>query len=207
MRLLGREPFFDLSTAAQLTSEDRVQLRTQLSRWMKAGKLLSLRRGMYTFAEPYRGTKLNPAQLANHLYRPSYLSGLWALSYYGLIPEKVELFTSVTTRVPRRFENAFGTFAYRHIKQSGFSGYAPITIGDAKVLLAKPEKALIDIWYLSEGEWTEERMREMRFALSGSIDPDTLMEYARRMESPRLERAVDVCLTHFTSDEEGTREL
>ena len=63
---------------------------------------------MYTLSETYRRTPVTPAVLANALYRPSYLSGLWALGHYDLIPERVVRFTSVTSRVPRRFENPVG---------------------------------------------------------------------------------------------------
>ena len=55
-------------------------------------------RGMYTFADRYRRVPVSPAALANALYSPSYVSGLWALGFYGLIPEGVSSYTSVTTR-------------------------------------------------------------------------------------------------------------
>jgi hypothetical protein len=90
---------------------------------MKQGKVIGLRRGMYTLAETYRRAPLTPAALANQLYRPSYLSGLWALGYHDLIPERVVWLTNVTARVPRRFGNPFGVFDYRNIKQDCFFGY------------------------------------------------------------------------------------
>ncbi|OGV42455.1 MAG: hypothetical protein A2X46_11370 [Lentisphaerae bacterium GWF2_57_35] len=31
------------------------------------------------------------------------------------------------------------------------------------VLVAEPEKALLDFWYLSRGRWSMQRMGEMRF--------------------------------------------
>jgi len=49
--------------------KERADLRTQLYRWTRTGKLLSLRRGMYTLADRYRKVPLNRAELANHLYR------------------------------------------------------------------------------------------------------------------------------------------
>jgi predicted transcriptional regulator of viral defense system len=58
----------------------------------------------------------HPAVLASQIYRPSYLSFHWALGYYGLIPERAVVYTSATTRVPRRFENALGRFRYIHVK-------------------------------------------------------------------------------------------
>lgn len=186
MDLLGKQPFFDLAMAAQLSRERRHTLRVQLHRWVRQGKLIALRRGMYAWPEKIRGVPLNPAALANALYHPSYLSGLWALGFYGLIPEKVVVYTSVTTRGPRRFENAAGVFEYRHIKQETFFGYTASDVAGSRVLVARPEKALLDYWYLSRGAWTAERMAEMRFQNCDLVRNGLLERFARRFQSPRL---------------------
>ena len=103
VKLTGAMPCFDLALLAQAFDDRREAIRVQLSRWMKQGKVIGLRRGMYTLSATYRRAPLTPAVLANQLYRPSCLSGLWALGHYDLIPERVVRFTSVTSRVPRRF--------------------------------------------------------------------------------------------------------
>ena len=205
--MLRRLPYFDLATVVQLSGERRSTLGTQLNRWIKAGKLLSLRRGMYAFPERYRQLPINPAELANQLYRPSYVSGLWALGFYGLIPEKVVMYTSVTTRVPRRFENELGVFNYRHVKQDAFFAYQPVEIQEDKVLLAEPEKALLDLWHLTKGAWTLERMAEMRFQYGEVIDAAKLKAYAETFHSPRLQRAAATWCQLACMEEEGTVDL
>ena len=205
--MLGEQPYFDLATVVQLSGEQRAKTRTQLYRWIKAGKVVSLRRGVYALADVYRHGSMHPACLANVLYRPSYLSGLWALGFYGLIPEKVVIYTSVTSRVPRRFENTFGVFDYRHVKRGAFFGYRISEIQQDKVLMADPEKALLDLWYLSEGEWTVARMAEMRFQHRDAVDASKLRTYAAVFDSPRLMRAVDVWCGMANEEEEGSVEL
>ena len=106
VEMFGKEGFFDLASVVQLTEERRESIRMQLYRWCKAGKLLSLRRGMYALPEAYNSSAINPAELANKLYNPSYISTYWAMGYYGLIPEKVVTYTSVTSRVSRSFSNS-----------------------------------------------------------------------------------------------------
>ena len=207
MEILAGQPFFDLATVVQLSGENRAQVRTQLYRWARAGKLVPLRRGMYTLADRYRKAPLNPAELANHIYRPSYLSGLWALGFYGLIPEKVATFTSVTSRVPRRFENPLGLFEYRHLKQSAFFGYRVVEVSASKVLLAEPEKALLDLWHLGKGRWTEKRMGEMRFQNQDVVDQARLEQYAIVFDSPRMQRAARTWNALARVDREGTVEL
>jgi len=205
--LVAGQPFFDLATAVQLSGEQRAGLRTQLYRWVKQGKLLRLRRGMYALADRFRKVPINPAELANHLYRPSYLSGLWALGFYGLIPEKVETFTSVTPRVPRQFQNELGNYEYRNVKQSAFFGYRNASLQGSQVLLAEPEKALLDLWHLGQGTWSEARMTEMRFQNQDAVNPDKLEEYADRFDSPRLRRATKLWCGLTRLDQGGTVEL
>ena len=201
---LGGQPFFDLATVRQLSGEPRERLRTQLHRWVRARKLLPLRRGLYSLTDHYRRVAVNPAELANQLYRPSYLSGHWALGFYGLIPEGVVTYTSVTTRVPRTFDNAFGQFEYRHVKAVAFFGYRMVSIQGQNVTLADPEKAILDLWHLGKGKWTEDRMREMRFQNRDAIDPTRLEAYAARYESPRLLAAVGTWLAQAAEELEGT---
>ena len=183
---LGNHTFFDLATVVQLANERRETVQVQLYRWCKSGKLIPLRRTMYALPEPYISQPINPAELANHLYHPSYLSTHWALGYYGLIPERVASHTSIPSRVTRSFENAFGMFHYQHIKAPAFFGYHPVQLDGRKVLIAEPEKALLDLWYFEKGKWTEERMSEMRFQNRELVDSARLREYAQWFESPRI---------------------
>jgi predicted transcriptional regulator of viral defense system len=207
VEFVGAMACFDLPLLAQGFGERRDTIRVQLSRWMKGGKLIGLRRGMYTLPEAYRRAPLAPATLANQLYRPSYLSGLWALGYYDLIPERVIWLTSVTSRVPRRFENPFGVFDYRNLKRDAFFGYLTVQYGRESVLVAEPEKALLDHWHLTPGEWTSERLIEMRYQHTDQAAEAKLRAYAERFRSPRLCRAVGRWLTLAAEEDKETVSL
>ena len=147
--LAGKLVWFDLPLVVQTFGGDRPGIRVQLSRWIHQGKVVALRRGMYTLSDPYRKVPVAPAVLSNALYRPSYLSGLWASSFHGLIPERVVWLTAVSPRVPRRFENPLGVFEYRCIKQALFFGYTAVPYGGQEILVADPAKALLDHWHLT----------------------------------------------------------
>jgi len=207
VKFLGQEGYFDLAALVQLAGERRESLCIQLHRWCKDGKLLALRRGMYVFPEVGGLTKINPAELANRLYTPSYISTYWALGYYGLIPEKVVTYTSVTSRVTRSFSNALGVFSYQSLKPAAFFGYRLMTMGDKRVLIADPEKALLDLWYLEHGAWSRERMEAMRFQNQDVIDEEKLHAYARRFQSPRLVKTVVEWTRVTRLENEGTVEL
>lgn len=200
--LLGSRPWFDLATVVQLSGEARRDVVNQLHRWSRAGKLIPLRRGMYTLADRYRHVAVPPATLANALCFPSYLSGLWALSFHGLIPEAVPVHTSVTTRGPADFENAYGMFRYTSIKRSFFFGYHSVAVAGSEVLVATAEKALLDLFHLNPGVWDRDRMIEMRFQQTEVVDRDRLHAYARRIGKPRIGRAVAVWLA-CSAEQEG----
>jgi hypothetical protein len=61
-------------------------------------------------------------------------------------------------RVPRTFKNDLGQFQYNHIKHKLFFGFGKPQNLSETFLMAEPEKALLDLWYLSSGPWTESRI-------------------------------------------------
>ncbi len=201
--LVSEVSWFDLPMLTQLTGEDKRAITGQLHRWTKAEKVIPLRRSMYTLAERYRRKTLSPAALANALHTPSYLSALWALGFYGLIPEKVATYTSVTTRVPRRFSNQVGSFRYFNLKQDFFFGYALKTVDGHPIMIANPEKALLDHWHLNSGEWNYNRLNGMRYQRFDLLDTKRLRSHADRFNSPRLHRALDSFLRLGLEDDEG----
>ncbi len=204
LQLVDDLPWFDFATILQLSGESRQNLRVRLYEWRKAGKLLSLRRGMYALAAPYRRVAVHSALLSNQLYTPSYISMHWALSYYGMIPEKTVVYTAVTPRVPRSFENSFGVYRYSNLKQNFFFGYRAVDMGGENVFVAAPEKALLDLWHLQSGVWDVDRMTEMRFQNFGVVSRRRLRDYAKRFGLPRLTRAASAWEQVSESDEEGT---
>ena len=114
----------------------------KIKRDTKNGLLIRLTRGLY---EVDGG--VNPCFLASSILSPSYLSFDWALSYYGLIPEKVFSITSASLnmRKNKTFTNKFGRFEYSDIPASAFSeGLTYIENGDYTVKIATKEKAICD---------------------------------------------------------------
>jgi predicted transcriptional regulator of viral defense system len=205
--LTGGLPWFDLQLLIQAFDGPRQSLRVQLSRWIGHGKLIALRRGMYTLPDAYRRVPLVPAALSNALYRPSYISCLWALAFHDMIPEDVIWHTAVSPRVRRRFENRFGIFDYRTIKQEFFFGYKAAEYGGQSILVAEPEKAMLDHWHLTMGEWTADRLDEMRYQNTEQVSAARLRAYCERFGSPRLSRAVDRWLALAARIEKGAERL
>lgn len=125
-------------------------MEVQLSRWKKNGKLIRLAGNIFILNEKDR--KINPSKLflACEMVKPSYISLEYALSFHGLIPERVADLTCITTKKTRTLANAFGTFSYRHVKTECFTGFSSGR-DEAGLLyyMAEPEKALVDFIYLN----------------------------------------------------------
>jgi hypothetical protein len=110
------------------------------------GKLIRLKRGLYVVSPDESGKLLSTELIANHIYGPSYVSMESALRFYGLIPERVHMVQSMTTKRSRVFENSVSRFEYIACGEE----YYPIGVNqkisdDYSFLIASPEKALCDL--------------------------------------------------------------
>ena len=189
LQIVGREPVFHSSIliASGVGSAD---LGRQLSRWVKSGNLIQLRRSLYVLSERHQKTSPHPFLVANRLKRASYVSLQSALEYYGLIPEYVPSVTSITTGRPEELVTPLGSFIFKHIKKALFSSYQAIDLGEGQsAFIATPEKALMDLLYLTPGSDSPDYLRELRLQNSETLNTGLLMELVDRSGSRKLKRA------------------
>lgn len=188
-RLAAEEPVFDMGFLYAGVNNPNL-LHRQLSEWVRQGKVIRLRRGLYALAPHFQTKPLHPFVVANRLVEPSYVSLYAALAYYGLIPEAVFAVTSVAPARPRTYRTPLGTFFFRHLAPKRFFGYQWLEVAPGQFAwVARPEKALLDVLYLTPRSDTEGFLRELRLHLD-ALDRAYLEEAARRMASPKVERAV-----------------
>ena len=185
LETVGDVPLFE-SSLLLAGDVDPVDVASQLSRWTAGGRLLQLRRGLYAIPPPYASRRLDPFETANKGVIPSYVSLHSALSHYGLIPDTVPVVTSVTTRRPQERETALGTFLYRHIKPSLFWGFAETSFGGGSVLLASPEKALLDLGYFEPASADLRWVEELRLQNLDRVDLDLLSAAVAETRPTRL---------------------
>lgn len=189
LKLIGEEPIFTSSLLmAGNISAPSVQL--QLSRWESEGKILQIKRGLYTIARPYRNKEPHPFLIANMIKKASYISLQSALEYYGIIPEYVPKITSVTTGRPEEVNTKLGSFIFKHLKKELFWGYKEKEIvKGTSIFIATPEKALLDLIYFTPDSDNVAYIEELRLQSTEKIDTDLLMNYSKRFEKPKIERA------------------
>ena len=95
--------------------------RDRITALLAAGNLIRVRKGLYVLGDKYRRGPIHREILANLIYGPSYVSLDYALSQYGLIPERVEDVTSITTGENKKFSTPLGVFTYQHLPLRRYS--------------------------------------------------------------------------------------
>lgn len=157
--------------------------KNALGRWVSKKLLIKLRNGYYAFPE-YLNQPDFALYIANRIYRPSYISLHSALAFYGMIPEAITQITSVTSLKTNTFTNDFGTYSYKLIRNDLFFGFdLKPYLNDRSILLAKPEKALLDLLYLYPFYSSKEDMEDLRldeYYMQEELNVPLLKEYTEK---------------------------
>lgn len=120
--------------------KSRKTLLVVLHRLVDQGILTRIWRGIYRVSIHSADT----AVLANHLYRPSYLSFESALSRYGILSQVPYTVTLATTRRSKKMALEGTAVEYRQLRADLFFGHRI----DKGIDIAEPEKAFLDAFYL-----------------------------------------------------------
>lgn len=122
------------------------QPRDKLTDLLKAKNLIRIKKGLYIFSKDYRLRPYSLEVLANLIHGPSYISFEYALSYFNMIPERVNRITSVSFKRNKHITTPVGEFIYSYLAPQKFSvGITWESIDDnTHFLIATKEKALAD---------------------------------------------------------------
>jgi len=186
--------------------EDKQAILNQLKRWQDKGLITKLRRGIFVLNS--HDLKISPSMtyIANQLYGPSYVSLEYALSYYGLIPERATDLTSITTKKTQNFKNKLGVFTFQHIKREGFRGFTALK-DDAGLtfFMAEPEKAILDLFYLGMSKFREKNYESMfedfyRLQNIEMLSQKKLLKFANLFSSKKLLKITDALCAYIEKE-------
>ena len=134
---------------------------TKISRDVRDGKLIKIVNGLYETDATTPGYLL-----AGSIYGPSYISFEYALSFYGLIPERVNVITCATfdKKKKKQFTNSFGTFIYRDIPTHAYPEEIILKEENNYFFqIATQEKALCDKLYTLKPLFNFSNLEKMLF--------------------------------------------
>ncbi len=120
--------------------------RRFIGQLIKNGYIVRVKKGLYIWGEQLNPEGYSKEILANLIYGPSYISLEFALSFHGLIPERVETVTSVTFKKNKLFKTPVGSFEYVHLYKGAYATGVNLHVisQTENYLIADPEKALLD---------------------------------------------------------------
>ncbi len=131
--------------------KDYASPRARITRMIKSGEVIQVRRGIFLDAKDH---EYSLKSMASIIYGPSYISFEYAMSHYGLIPERANVVTSAVYKKNknRRFHTPLGDFYYYYLPADVYPyGIIRGEENGQNYLIATPEKALLDMLYKARG--------------------------------------------------------
>lgn len=125
--------------------------RVALSRWVKAGRIIQLKKGMYMHSDFYLSHRQDvafSAVVSAILLPQSYLSLEYILQQHGILTEITYPVTAITLKNTLTVVNSLGTYVYRHIQPLLYQGFTISEVYAIPYAQATPAKALFDYLYL-----------------------------------------------------------
>ena len=174
----------------------------QLERWEKKRYVMKIRRQYYMLTKQDRERNFLWFT-SNKIYAPSYISLETALKFYGFIPEEIFQITSISTKKTVEFKTAIGNFKYHKIKPQLFFGYHLMDFRNKNILIADPEKAILDYLYFHPNIKTENDIHEIRInsqEFHEQIDRVKFMKYLEGFGSKTLNRRAKIFLKYMEND-------
>jgi hypothetical protein len=151
-------PYFTVEAVKQLFGKDSNAsgtVQTALYRWMKSGKVIQLKKGVYTtrrFYEVHRADADFSMAVSAILIPQSYVSLEFILQRNAVLSEVTYPISAITLKNTRVIENSLGTYTYHHIKDELYRGFSISEYYGIPFAQASISKALFD--YLYFRPWT-----------------------------------------------------
>lgn len=169
--------YFTLNDIKKISRLEENSLKVALSRLVKRGELIKLARGIYANDI----AKVEWEKLAVELYPPCYISFESALANHNILSQKPYQLTLAAAKRSKTIEIGERTIVYHHLKKEMFWGFR----NDQGILSAEPEKALLDLAYLSLNGYAKFDPEEINFGL---IDKTKLLSYLKKIKNKKLEK-------------------
>jgi predicted transcriptional regulator of viral defense system len=147
-------PYFTIEAVKQLLGDESVAagtIQTALYRWMKAGHVYQLKKGVYMtrrFFELHRADADFSPAVSAILIPQSYVSLEFILQKHAILTDVSYPISAVTLKHTRVIENKLGIFTFRNIKENLYTGFEISDYLGISFSQATSAKALFDYLYL-----------------------------------------------------------
>lgn len=167
--------YFSIADLRKISDFSDETLKVTISRMIRSGQITKLHRGIYTL-DIY---KVDWENFAIEIYSPSYLSFEWALAKYNILSQRPMNLTLAAAKRSRKITTPQNIIIYHHLQMKLFWGF----VKEENYLIAEPEKAFLDLAYLSLNGYAKFDIEEMNLEL---LDKSKLKKYLRKIDYWRL---------------------
>jgi hypothetical protein len=147
---LAKSPYFSKTGLRSLSNDSENTISQNITRWIKSGDIISLKKGYYTtklFFYKFFDRPDYKEFIASILRKPSYVSAEYILQKYDLLTETTYGITSITTKTSRSYSNKLDNYNFRNIKSDLYLGFEEKHFLDHPYYVATKAKALFDYLY------------------------------------------------------------
>ena len=173
------KPYFSVKDLEKIADMKKESVKVFVSRAVKNGELVKLGKSFYT-------NDINSFSWENfavNVYAPSYISFEFALNYYGILSQQTSAITLATIKRKKEIKILEKSLIYRHIKPDLFWGYKKVE----NFLIAEPEKAFLDLAYLSLNGYAKFDSEEMNLDL---LDKKKTKHYLKKISMAKLDKLI-----------------
>ena len=183
---------FTTGDMLNLTGMTRTAASQSLARLEEQELLVRIKRGVWVNQTAER---INPYEATPYLAAPwpAYISLYSALADAGVIEELPQVIYAVTSHQPKKMSTPIGEFRFHHIPTRLVWGYAVKQFASGSYPVAEPEKAFLDLVYLSliprspiqrvhkrSKKWNLDAKKLHRYAVQFQYPP--LLKYLKQLK-------------------------
>lgn len=178
---------FTVADAAEMLDITRVSASDMVLRLLAKKKLIRIEKGRYLLIPPEAwnaGTYTEEGIIiASQLVKPYYLSYWTALSFYGWTEQPSKTIFIAATKRKNQISVQGTTLKFIRLRPERFFGFSEQWVGNHKVAVAEPEKAIIDC--LDQPRYAGEIVEVAKGLWNGrnSFDYPKLVKYALKMKN------------------------
>ncbi len=179
VRELEKYPVFTLATLRRIIKKDRNYAKLVIHRLKDEGLVLKIERNRYTVHK-------DPILVASNIVWPSYLSFWTALRYHNLteqLPQNIFVITP-RARKNRNIEFMGTRMSFVKVGPKYFFGFAKEPCRNFTILVARPEKALVDSALFRKISFSE--ISEIVRENLDRISPELIVQYCLKTKNNAL---------------------
>ena len=187
LQALRKKLYFTVADFAQASGVTTESARVSLSRYVKAGIFIRLKKNLYVLEQAWEDAPRDFFfRISNFLQVPSYISLMSALSYYEITTQVPRRFyESVSLKRTRVFEPNGAVFNFYKLKKELYFDF----VKKGNIFIATKEKAFVDALYLySFGKYkvdfdslSLEKLDKKEIARIIKVFPKKTKEIARKL--------------------------